>query len=179
MWCCGRDGTWLLDPEKADGDFTFLSLSFEYMVCPVLAAGCTVMRRQCPASVVGEEAFGLPTFICVCFPPVVFYWLSCRQESWNELAISLSSNLLPMGTWWNMDTHALLSVFREKHLPWELWAHLPWVARLPMSCFLYFNVLFYFLNAEGKVIHWCKEIPHPIIMCAMFVFGEISLHSWE
>lgn len=139
----------------------------------VSCASCWLysVRRQHPVSVVGEEAFGLPTLMCVCFPPVVFYWLSCRQETWNELALSLSSNLLPMGTLWNTETHALLSVFREKHLTWELWTHLPCVARLPNVLFPIFQRRFIFLMQREKSYTGVKKF-HTLLLCVLCLYLE-------
>lgn len=34
-------------------------------------------------------------------------------------------------------------------------------------------------NAEGKVIHWRKEIPHPIIMYAIYTYGATNVQYWE
>lgn len=52
-----------------------------------------------------EEALGCPLLIAFlfllpqCFTDefIVFYWISCRQKNWNELALSLSTNLLLTG----------------------------------------------------------------------------------
>ena len=53
------------------------------------------------------------------------------------------------------------------------------LARLLNILFSIFQSPVLSCNAEGKIIHWRKETPHPIAMYAMETHGEVNFQYWD